>query len=306
VQQENTIAATLREAKANETPEDLEKERLAEQEFIDTGTSRLLSEEYILTFLIAVPLTEEETEIKTKAMEQGFESWSRRDYQQFIKGVERVGKYVLRFVDMAMINWASGTTWRALRLILRTRLWRRPRLMPRCSGNAGRSWTVRWVVYVPMIVANTVLDYARIKERFEEGAAKRDERAKQTSLLSAKIAAVRYPMQELQINYGNVKQKIYSEEEDRYILCRLAYYGIGSEDLYEKIKRDITEFPQFRFDWFFKSRTSQELHRRGQQLLALLAKEDSKEEDDFGDEVPKARKVRCSISMLLPLDSHYL
>lgn len=143
-----------------------------------------------------------------------------------------------------------------------------------------------------------VVDYSRIKERFEEGAAKREERAKQTSLLTAKIAAVRYPMQELQINYGNVKQKIYSEEEDRYILCRLAYYGIGSDDLYEKIKRDITEFPQFRFDWFFKSRTSQELHRRGQQLLALLAKEDSKEEDDFGEEVPK-KKV-CLFS-LFPL-----
>jgi SWI/SNF-related matrix-associated actin-dependent regulator of chromatin subfamily A member 5 len=99
-------------------------------------------------------------------------------------------------------------------------------------------------------------------------------------------------MQELQINYGNVKQKIYSEEEDRYILCRLLYYGIGSDDVYEKIKRDVTEFPQFRFDWFFKSRTSQELHRRGQQLLALLTKEESKEEDDFGEDVPKARKVR--------------
>ena len=98
-------------------------------------------------------------------------------------------------------------------------------------------------------------------------------------------------MQELQINYGTVKQRIYSEEEDRYILCRLHYYGIGSEDLYEKIKRDITEFPQFRFDWFFKSRTSQELHRRAQQLLALVTKEDSKEEDDFGDEIPKGRKV---------------
>jgi SWI/SNF-related matrix-associated actin-dependent regulator of chromatin subfamily A member 5 len=101
-------------------------------------------------------------------------------------------------------------------------------------------------------------------------------------------------MQELPINYGTVKQKIYSEEEDRYILCRIAYYGIGSDDLYEKIKRDITDFPQFRFDWFFKSRTSQELHRRGQQLLSLITKEDSKEEEDFGDDAPKARKV-CSL-----------
>jgi len=34
---ENGIAAVLREPKGNETPEDLEKERLAEQHLIDTG-----------------------------------------------------------------------------------------------------------------------------------------------------------------------------------------------------------------------------------------------------------------------------
>jgi hypothetical protein len=34
---ENGIAAVLREAKGNETPEDLEKDRLAEQHLIDTG-----------------------------------------------------------------------------------------------------------------------------------------------------------------------------------------------------------------------------------------------------------------------------
>jgi SWI/SNF-related matrix-associated actin-dependent regulator of chromatin subfamily A member 5 len=45
--------------------------------------------------LVAEPLNDDEMEAKQKAMEQGFESWSRRDYQQFIKGVERVGKWVL-------------------------------------------------------------------------------------------------------------------------------------------------------------------------------------------------------------------
>ncbi|KIM31883.1 hypothetical protein M408DRAFT_327281 [Serendipita vermifera MAFF 305830] len=241
---ENGIAAVLREPKGNETPEDLEKERLAEQHLIDT----------------AEQLDEEEMEIKQKAMAQGFETWSRRDYQQFIKGVERVGKNDLEGI-------ASDITDKTLE---------------ETTAYAKVFWE-RW---------KELDDYARIKERFEEGSAKREERTRQTALLSAKLAAVRYPMQELQINYGTVKQKIYSEEEDRYILCRLHYYGIGSEDLYEKIKRDITEFPQFRFDWFFKSRTSQELHRRAQQLLALITKEDSKEEDDFGDEVPKGRKVQ--------------
>jgi len=81
-------------------------------------------------------------------------------------------------------------------------------------------------------------------------------------------------MQELDLNYPSAKGKIYSEEEDRYLLVRLAYYGLGADDVFERIKKDITEFPVFRFDWFFKSRTPQELSRRANTLLGMIAKED--------------------------------
>ena len=70
---ENDIPATLREAKEGETTEQLEAEREREQELINT----------------AIPLTEEEQEVKTKAMAEGFEDWTKRDYQQFVKGVEK-------------------------------------------------------------------------------------------------------------------------------------------------------------------------------------------------------------------------
>ena len=92
LKRENGIAAVLREAKGNETPEDLEKERLAEQHLIDTGIGLTFSVGSGLMTIPAEPLDDEEMEIKQKAMAQGFENWSRRDYQQFIKGVERVGK----------------------------------------------------------------------------------------------------------------------------------------------------------------------------------------------------------------------
>ncbi|KAH8112513.1 hypothetical protein DFH11DRAFT_1879269 [Phellopilus nigrolimitatus] len=29
-------------------------------------------------------------------------------------------------------------------------------------------------------------------------------------------------------------------------------YGLKPDDVYERIKKDITEFPVFRFDWFFE------------------------------------------------------
>ncbi|KAG8849580.1 hypothetical protein FRB91_009789 [Serendipita sp. 411] len=247
---EHGVAAVLREPKGDETPEQLEVQRQVEQQLIDT----------------AQPLTEDEMERKQSMMAQGFENWSRRDYQQFVKGVERVGKDDIEGIAADITEKSVEETKKYADVF-----WKR--------------WT-------------ELEDYARVKERFEEGSAKRDERMRQTEILIAKISSVRFPMQELPINYGTVKQRIYSEEEDRYILCRLAFYGIGSDDVYEKIKRDISEFPQFRFDWFLKSRTPQELHRRGQQLLSLITKEDQREEDDFGDELPRTKKQKRTFDQM--------
>ena len=116
-------------------------------------------------------------------------------------------------------------------------------------------------------------EYLRIKARIEEGEAKRNKRSNLEALLAKKIASVRYPMQELELNYPTTKGKVYSEEEDRYLLCRLNYYGMQAEDVYERIKKDISEFPVFRFDWFFKSRSPQELQRRCNTLLGMIEKE---------------------------------
>jgi hypothetical protein len=91
-------------------------------------------------------------------------------------------------------------------------------------------------------------EYPRIKTRIEEGEAKRNKRENLGSLLYKKINSVRYPMQELELNYPTTKGKVYSEEEDRYLLCRLDHYGMQVDDVYERIKRYISEFPVFRFN----------------------------------------------------------
>lgn len=121
-------------------------------------------------------------------------------------------------------------------------------------------------------------EYQRIKARIEEGEAKRNKRSNLQDLLQKKINSVRYPMQELELNYPTTKGKVYSEEEDRYLLCRLNHYGMETEDVYERIKKDITEFPVFRFDWFFKSRSPQELQRRCNTLLGMIEKEASEQQ----------------------------
>lgn len=137
---------------------------------------------------------------------------------------------------------------------------------------AGR-WVESCIVDLGDPSSQRFSEYPRIKTRIEEGEAKRNKRSNLEALLAKKIESVRYPMQELELNYPTTKGKVYSEEEDRYLLVRLHHYGMTAEDVYERIKKDITEFPVFRFDWFFKSRSPQELQRRCNTLLSMIEKE---------------------------------
>ncbi|KAL0956462.1 hypothetical protein HGRIS_002608 [Hohenbuehelia grisea] len=190
----------------------------------------------------ADPLTEEEMEQKDAYIEDGFPDWSRRDFQQFVRALETYG-WGASYQDYAS------------------------EIQDKTAEDVEKYYVVfeeKW---------ESLSEYPRIAARIAEGEAKRNKRDNLENLLAQKIASVRYPMQELELNYPTTKGKVYSEEEDRYLLCRLYHYGMQIDDVYERIKKDITEFPVFRFDWFFKSRSPQELQRRCNTLLGMIEKE---------------------------------
>ena len=72
---------------------------------------------------------------------------------------------------------------------------------------------------------------------------------------------------------STTNKKVYTEEEDRFLLVMLDRYGLDSEGLYEKIRDEIRESPLFRFDWFFLSRTPVELSRRCATLITTVTRE---------------------------------
>ncbi|KAH9045404.1 P-loop containing nucleoside triphosphate hydrolase protein [Lactarius pseudohatsudake] len=229
----NEIAATMRDQGLgdDDTPEKLEAERQAAQDFIDT----------------AEPLTEEELQEKEELIAQGFEDWSRRDFQQFVRALESYG-------------WTEDFELLASEIQDKT---------PQDVAAYYPVFRKKW---------KELSEHPRIAARIAEGEAKRNKRSNLEALLSKKIGSFRYPMQELELNYPTTKGKVYSEEEDRYLLCRLSHYGMRTDDVYERIKKDISEFPVFRFDWFFKSRSPQELQRRCNTLLGMIEKEAEQEE----------------------------
>ncbi len=104
------------------------------------------------------------------------------------------------------------------------------------------------------------------------------------------------PFHQLRIVYGTSKGKRYTEEEDRFLVCMLHRLGIDRENVYEELRAAIRHVPlveavdwnklslfyiyfenrsnpQFRFDWFLKSRTAMELQRRCNTLITLIERE---------------------------------
>ena len=263
----NGIPATARDPQGPEdTPEKLEAERTTAQEFIDSGKYIIRNPLATLTCTVhftAEPLTEEEQTLKEQYTEAGFHDWSRRDFQQFVRALENYGWYVCALV--CFIVWPVVDPCPLFRTddydLLASEIQDKdPKAVKRYYTYFKKHW-------------KELAEHPRIATRITEGEAKRNKRSNLEYLLTQKITSVKYPMQELELNYPTTKGKVYSEEEDRYLLCRLNHYGMRAEDVYECIRRDISEFPVFRFDWFFKSRSTQEVQRRCNTLLGMIEKE---------------------------------
>ena len=87
------------------------------------------------------------------------------------------------------------------------------------------------------------------------------------------------PFFQLKIQYGANKGKNYTEEEDRFLVCFLHKLGFDKENVYDELRYAVRQAPQFRFDWFIKSRTSLELQRRCNTLITLIERENQELEE---------------------------
>lgn len=191
----------------------------------------------------AVPLTEEDQARKAKMSEEGFSTWNRRDFQQFINGSAKFGRN--DYVGIAT------------------------EVDSKEPDEVEEYAEVFWKRYTE------IQDYPKYLRVIEQGEEKLRKMNHQRKMLRKKIEMYRVPLQQLKINYtvSTTNKKVYTEEEDRFLLVMLDRYGVDGEGLYEKIRDEIRESPLFRFDWFFLSRTPVEIGRRCTTLLNTVAKE---------------------------------
>uniref|UniRef100_A0A6I8Q2U5 SWI/SNF-related, matrix-associated, actin-dependent regulator of chromatin, subfamily a, member 1 n=1 Tax=Xenopus tropicalis TaxID=8364 RepID=A0A6I8Q2U5_XENTR len=189
----------------------------------------------------AEPLCSEESEEKEKLLTQGFTNWNKRDFNQFIKANEKYGRDDIDNIAREV----EGKT---------------PEEVMDYSG-------VFWER------CNELQDIEKIMAQIERGEARIQRRISIKKALDAKIARYKAPFHQLRIQYGTNKGKNYTEEEDRFLICMLHKMGFDKENVYEELRQCVRNAPQFRFDWFIKSRTAMELQRRCNTLISLIEKE---------------------------------
>ncbi|KAH0511927.1 SWI/SNF-related matrix-associated actin-dependent regulator of chromatin subfamily A member 5 [Microtus ochrogaster] len=172
----------------------------------------------------AEPLNDEELEEKEKLLTQGFTNWNKRDFNQFIKANEKWGRDDIENIAREV----EGKT---------------PEEVIEYSA-------VFWER------CNELQDIEKIMAQIERGEARIQRRISIKKALDTKIGRYKAPFHQLRISYGTNKGKNYTEEEDRFLICMLHKLGFDKENVYDELRQCIRNSPQFRFDWFLKSRTA--------------------------------------------------
>lgn len=193
------------------------------------------------------PLTEEEIAEKEELLQQGFHHWTRRDFNQFIKANEKYGRDDLESISKEVEGKTADDVMDYSQVF-----WER------CSE---------------------LTDCDRILAQIEKGEQRIQRRQDIKRALEAKMSRYRAPFHQLRIAYGTNKGKNYTEEEDRFLICMLHKLGFDRDMVYDELKSAIRSAPQFRFDWFIKSRTASELQRRCNTLITLIERENQEIEE---------------------------
>lgn len=206
-------------------------------------------------------LTEEEEASKDKMLQLGFSNWSRKDFMQFIKACERHGRKDIANITLEM----EGKTEKEIRAYMKA-----------FKQNYKK-----------------VNGWERLIDRIERGEDKILRVVEMQNALAEKVARYKDPFKQLKISYGNTKGKAYTAEEDAFLLCMTHQLGYGNWD---ELKAEIRKSWQFRFDWYLKSRTPQELNRRVDILMRIIQKENEELRSKKGGSGSKRKATQSPAS----------
>ncbi|KAJ8908028.1 hypothetical protein NDN08_008125 [Rhodosorus marinus] len=206
-------------------------------------------------------MSPEKVEERESLLKDGFPDWLKRDFNMFLRASERHGRDDLDAICSDM-------------------------------GEAKHADEVRRYAAVFWEQAPTALEsWSRIVKAIEEGEARIARRKEIERSLHIKVDRYDEPVKELEIPYSGNKGRQFIEEEDRWLILAVNRLGYGR---WEELKAEVRRSPEFRFNWFIKSRTAVELKRRLDILVRVIEKEN--EEIIAAEKAAQRKKQRQSLS----------
>jgi len=209
-------------------------------------------------------LTDAEQIEKEKLLQEGFGIWSKRDFWAFITACSRYGRK-----EYSLIATDIGTKTEKEVKEYASAFWKRHGEIADIDG--------------------------KIKS-IEKGELKLQRLDDSKIALDTKVARYKNPLTQMKFSYGPQKAKLYIEEEDVFLVYKAQQLGYGN---WEDLQNEIRKAHQFRFDWFLKSRSPQDLNKRVDQLIRIIEKENleldkkknkSSPTKDTAKEKPKKKK----------------
>jgi SWI/SNF-related matrix-associated actin-dependent regulator of chromatin subfamily A member 5 len=216
-------------------------------------------------------LSKEQREEKAKLLDEGFPDWSRKDFKTFCSSLERHGRYDLDSV-VEDVTRECGKEARDVKRYF-VSFWtnyRRISGYEKIVGNIERG-------------EKKILRLRQIRDAIQEKVERHledtfgphymdpkagEERRKK---LPSATELLHYSWPRMKIKYGTGNWgKSYQEEEDAFLICMMYRHGYGAA---ERIRMEIRRAWQFRFDWYFKSRNSQEIQKRCDMLVKIVERE---------------------------------
>lgn len=211
-------------------------------------------------------LSPADSEAKARLQAEGFPDWSRKDFKAFCSSLERHGRYNFKAISKDMVDETGKE-----------------------SKEISRYFVAFWTNY------RRINDWKKIIEKVERGERKILRLRQIRDSIQEKIERhledtfgpqfadikdgevpnanelLEYSWPTMKVSYGSAgKGRAYQEEEDAFLICMMYRHGYGAA---ERIRMEIRRAWQFRFDWYFKSRSAQDIQKRCDTLVKIIERE---------------------------------
>jgi SWI/SNF-related matrix-associated actin-dependent regulator of chromatin subfamily A member 5 len=211
-------------------------------------------------------LSDEDQAEKVKLQAEGFPDWSRKDFKSFTSSLESHGRYDFKSLSRDMINETGKDIKEIQRYFVA--FWtnfRRLHDWKKITDKIERG-------------ERKILRLRQIRDVIQEKIERHLEDVFGPQFAEAKDGAVpssnellEYSWSKMKIQYGaSSRGRAYQEEEDAFLVCMMHRHGYGAA---ERIRMEIRRAWQFRFDWYFKSRSAQEIQKRCDAIVKFVEKE---------------------------------